>query len=200
LNELKKKSNIKAEISMQDLLGFQNIYFSDESEDNEEEFKIAAKAINDALDQLNKMRRDEGNSLTIELRERIENINKSLAEIEKSSRTEVVEYFDKLKKRAKELVNELTDYDDRLKMELAILAEKYDITEECVRLRSHVNQFLDALNDEDDVGRRLNFLSQEMNREANTINSKSISIDITNEGIAIKQELEKIREQIQNIE
>jgi uncharacterized protein (TIGR00255 family) len=85
-------------------------------------------------------------------------------------------------------------------MELAILAEKYDITEECVRLRSHVSQFVDALQEKEDIGRRLNFLSQEMNREANTINSKSISVDITNEGIAIKQELEKIREQIQNIE
>ncbi len=200
LNDIRKKSNIKSEISLQDLMGFQNFFFSDESEENEEEFKIASEAINEALEQLNKMRRDEGSALATELGERLENIISSLENIEKLSRNEVVEYFEKLKKRAKELINELPHYDDRLKVELALLAEKYDITEECVRLRSHVSQFEDALKGSDDVGRRLNFLSQEMNREANTINSKSISTKITNEGIAIKQELEKIREQIQNIE
>ena len=200
LNDLREKSNIQAEISLQDLLGFQNIFFSDESDENEEEFKIAVDAINEALKHLNKMRRDEGEALAIELRQRIENITGSLKKIEKFSRNEVVEYFEKLKKRARELVRELPHNDDRLQMELALLAEKYDITEECVRLKSHVSQFIDALKDSEDVGRRLNFLSQEMNREANTINSKSISTDITNEGIAIKQELEKIREQIQNIE
>jgi uncharacterized protein (TIGR00255 family) len=200
LNDLRKKSNIQAEISLQDLLGFQNIFFSDESDENEEEYKIAVEAINEALEQLNKMRRDEGEALANELRERIENITGSLKKIEQFSRNEVVEYFDKLKKRAKDLVRELPHNDDRLQMELALLAEKYDITEECVRLRSHVSQFVDTLKNSDDVGRRLNFLSQEMNREANTINSKSVSTDITNEGIAIKQELEKIREQIQNIE
>jgi uncharacterized protein (TIGR00255 family) len=87
LNELKNKSKINAEISLQDLLGFQNIYFSDESDDNEEEFKTAVEAINEALDQLNKMRMDEGEALAAELRGRIENINGSLAKIEKSSRT-----------------------------------------------------------------------------------------------------------------
>lgn len=200
LTDLKDKANIKSEISLEDLLGFQNIYFSDENNENEEEYNLTAEAISNALDQLNKMRREEGEVLAGDLRERIENINNSLSKIESISREAVIEYFEKLKNRAKDLVNEIADYDDRLKMELALLAEKYDITEECVRLRSHITQFMGALQDNDDVGRRLNFLSQEMNREANTINSKSISTDITNEGIVIKQELEKIREQIQNIE
>jgi len=200
LKDLKDKANIKSEISMGDLLGFQNIFFSDENNENEKEYNLTAKAITEALDQMNKMRRDEGEMLAGELNNRIENINISLSKIESSSREVVNQYFEKLKNRARDLVKDIADYDDRLKMELALLAEKYDITEECVRLRSHVNQFVSALKDNDDVGRRLNFLSQEMNREANTINSKSISTDITNEGIAIKQELEKIREQIQNIE
>lgn len=200
LNDLREKSNIKSDLSMQDLLGFQSIYFADEGEESEDEFKAAMEAINISLDQLNKMRQDEGEALAAELKDRINNINDSLTKIESSSRNEVVEYFEKLKKRAKELVSDLANYDERLKVELALLAEKYDITEECVRLRSHINQFTGTLKDGDDIGRRLNFLSQEMNREANTINSKSISTDITNEGIAIKQELEKIREQIQNIE
>lgn len=84
-------------------------------------------------------------------------------------------------------------------MELALLSEKYDITEEIVRLDSHINQFKNALN-KDDAGKKLNFIVQEMNREANTMGNKSVSLEITNSIIGIKEELEKIREQIQNIE
>ena len=81
-----------------------------------------------------------------------------------------------------------------------MLAERADVTEECVRLRSHLNMFLDTLKNSDEAGRKLNFITQEMNREANTINSKSVSTEISHYGIQIKEELEKIREQIQNIE
>jgi len=85
-------------------------------------------------------------------------------------------------------------------MELALIAERADVTEECVRLRSHIKMFLDTISKSDDAGRKLNFIVQEMNREANTINSKSVSSEISHSGISIKEEIEKIREQIQNIE
>jgi len=89
---------------------------------------------------------------------------------------------------------------DRLETELAILAERADITEECVRLRSHLKFFVNSLDKEDDPGRKLNFLCQEMNREANTISSKTISTIITHNSVHIKEDIERIREQIQNIE
>jgi len=81
-----------------------------------------------------------------------------------------------------------------------LLAEKYDITEETVRLKSHINQFRQTLKSKIEVGKKLNFVIQEMNREVNTINNKSVSLKISNRGLIIKEELEKIREQIQNIE
>ncbi len=98
------------------------------------------------------------------------------------------------------MMSELSNNEDRLNMELAILAERSDITEECVRLRSHMKMFLETLLKPEDAGRRLNFILQEMNREANTINSKTVSSEISHNGISIKEEIEKIREQIQNIE
>jgi uncharacterized protein (TIGR00255 family) len=85
-------------------------------------------------------------------------------------------------------------------VELALLSEKYDITEETVRLKSHINQFKQTLKSDFEVGKKLNFVVQEMNREANTINNKSVSLEVSNRGLIIKEELEKIREQVQNIE
>jgi len=115
-------------------------------------------------------------------------------------RKSVENYFQKLKERAKELIENITEYNDRLSMELALLSEKYDITEETVRLKSHINQFRQTLNSDFEVGKKLNFVVQEMNREANTINNKSVSLEVSNRGLIIKEELEKIREQVQNIE
>ncbi|MCH9028539.1 MAG: DUF1732 domain-containing protein [Bacteroidetes bacterium] len=90
--------------------------------------------------------------------------------------------------------------DQRLKLELAMIADKADITEECVRLKSHLKFFIESMNKQPEPGRKLNFLCQELNRETNTISSKSISTSITHKAVLIKEEIEKIREQIQNIE
>lgn len=200
LNELKAKSGINSEISLDNLLLFQTLIFSDQIEDNTEEFNLAATVLEEAIINLVEMRRQEGIALVKDLRSRLNTISESVVEIEKIHRTEIETYFDKLKVRASDLLKDLDQYDDRLKMELALLAEKNDVTEECIRLKSHIEQFNDTLNNGADVGRRMNFIIQEMNREANTINSKSISSNVTNIGITIKEELEKIREQIQNIE
>jgi uncharacterized protein (TIGR00255 family) len=200
LNELRDKADVKAEISLENLLSFQNLIFSDQIADNTQEFEVAGKALNDAIINLLEMREEEGATLVKDLKARLNLISKSVEEIEKLHPVELTSYYEKLKNRAKELLQDLNQYDDRLKMELALLSEKYDVTEECIRLKSHLEQFNNALGNGDEVGRRLNFIIQEMNREANTINSKSISTIITNIGINIKEELEKIREQIQNIE
>jgi uncharacterized protein (TIGR00255 family) len=170
------------------------------SEYSDEEYNLTIKAINQSIEKLKAMRVEEGTQLVNDLLNRVDIIDNTVDKIGEFAKNSVDEYFQKLKERAKELVEKFEDYDDRLKMELALLSEKYDITEELVRLKSHISQFRQTLDSQVEVGKKLNFVVQEMNREANTINNKSVSLEISNLGIVIKEELEKIREQIQNIE
>ncbi len=200
LKRIKKAGKIKGRITLSELFAFQNSNFTDTLLDAEKEWEYIEKAVSGAMNDLEQMRIKEGEELYKDLKSRIEIIKNTLNRIEEHTRTSIDEYFDKLKKRAKELIDEFRNFNDRLDMELALLAEKYDVTEECVRLRSHIKMFLDTMDNSDEVGRKLNFICQEMNREINTINSKSVSIEISQYGILIKEELEKIREQIQNIE
>ena len=200
LKQIKDKADISGEIQMSDIMAFQSLIFNDSSEGSDEDFIIVKKAVIESIEKLKTMREEEGKLLVKDMLERISKIELLVKEISELGRGTVVEYFQKLKDRAKELVENLTDYDDRLKVELAMLSEKYDITEETVRLGSHIQQFRQTLSNSVEVGKKLNFVVQEMNREANTINNKSVSLEISNRGIAIKEELEKIREQIQNIE
>ena len=200
LSEIKKSAKIRQSLALSDLLLFQNMLFKDDSEQASEEFALVLQSIDAAIDELNKMRDAEGSELEKDLRKRIRLIDEAVSKVEKGSDESVKQYFDKLKEKAKNLMSELSNNEDRLNMELAILAERSDITEECVRLRSHMKMFLETLLKPEDAGRRLNFILQEMNREANTINSKTVSSEISHNGISIKEEIEKIREQIQNIE
>lgn len=200
LKEIKDTTELDTEINFDHILSFQHLFFTDTTGDSEKEYDLVLKALDKAIEELEKMRKKEGEELEKDLLLRISNISETVAEIEELSKVAVIDYFNKLKERAAQLVEELTEFDDRLKAELAILSEKYDVTEEIVRLKSHCKVFLDTLKTDDEIGRKMNFLCQEMNREANTINSKSISSEISYKGLFIKEELEKIREQIQNIE
>jgi uncharacterized protein (TIGR00255 family) len=200
LKEIKKAAKLKDKISLQDIMLFQNMLYKDEEAQATEEFDLVADAIDKAIVQLNKMREAEGFELEKDLRKRIALIQDSLISIENRSEHSIKEHFEKLKDRAKQIHNDWAENEPRLNMELALLAERSDVTEECVRLRSHIKMFIESLEKSDDAGRRLNFITQEMNREANTINSKTVSSEISHHGIFIKEELEKIREQIQNIE
>jgi len=200
LDELSKKSGIESKIGFDHLLQFQNLFLTDSIFDPEKEFELASSAILKAVEELKTMRAAEGKELQKDLIERVKLIENYVTKIEDMSPKEVTGYFEKLIQRAKQLYTELEDNPDRLQAELALIAEKYDTTEECVRLRSHIKMFKETLDSGDEIGRKLNFITQEMNREANTINSKSVSSDISTYGIFIKEELEKIREQIQNIE
>ena len=200
LQKIKTDSGISGEVQISDIMAFQSLIFKDSSENSEEEFDLVKKAVLDSIGKLKKMREEEGKLLVKDLLERVSKIEVIVKEISDLGRKSVVEYFEKLKERAKELVENISDNDERLKMELALLSEKYDITEETVRLNSHIDQFKQTLSKSVEVGKKLNFVIQEMNREANTINNKSVSLEISNRGMVIKEELEKIREQIQNIE
>lgn len=200
VKDIKKSAKIKGDLKLNELLFFQNMLFKDDYEQAGEEFEIVVETLDRAIDELNNMREAEGKELEKDLRKRLKLIENALIKIENSTDSSIKDYFEKIKEKAQQLVADLANNQDRLNMELALLAERADVTEECVRLRSHIKMFTDTISKSEDAGRRLNFIIQEMNREANTINSKTVTSDISHFGILIKEEIEKIREQIQNIE
>ena len=154
-----------------------------------------------AIEQLVAMKLAEGKTITEDFRGRLEAIRRHADAIETVAPGAVERYRARLDERLQQLALELVDNEDRLVREAAILAEKLDITEEIVRLRSHVEQFRTYLDGNDTcVGRTLEFLTQEMHRELNTIGSKSQELEITNRVVLAKSELEKIREQVRNVE
>ena len=146
------------------------------------------------------MRKQEGAKIKIDLETRIKKIEEFVDKIKQYSTLLVEEYVVKLKERIKEILS--TDIVDeaRLAQEVVIYSDRYSIEEEITRLKSHIFQFNDLLTKDEPVGKKIDFLIQEMNRETNTIGSKSNKLEITNLVIEIKTELEDIREQIQNIE
>lgn len=200
LKDIRKASGLKNKISFSDLMVFQNLFFKEDEEQAGAEMPLVEKAIDIAIDDMNRMREAEGRELEKDIRKRIIHIDEVVSKIERIKQESLENYFARFKEKAHQLVSDLIDNEQRLITELAILSERYDVTEECVRLRSHLKMFIETLDKSDDAGRRLNFILQEMNREANTINSKAIASDISHSGIYIKEEIEKIREQIQNIE
>lgn len=200
LKEVKKASKVSDKIQLEHILNNKDLFLSTETDLSEEQFQVIKEALNGSMDQLLKMKKDEGSELAKDLKKRISIIDKKVSDIEKMASEAVDEYFNKLKERVKTLLNDLPANNERLELELALIADRAEITEECVRLRSHLKFFLESINKDEEPGRKLNFLCQEMNREANTISSKSISIEITHSVVLIKEEIEKIREQIQNIE
>jgi uncharacterized protein (TIGR00255 family) len=199
VKELKKAAKISEKVKLDHLLNHADIFSAPDLELSDSEFHLIKKALDSALTELLKMKKNEGKELTKDLIHRIKIIESQLEKIEKDTATAASEYFNKLKERISILISDVNIDKDRLQQELAIIADKADITEECVRLRSHIKFFLESLNDSE-PGRKLNFLCQEMNREANTISSKSISTLTIHNSVFIKEEIEKIREQIQNLE
>lgn len=200
LKDIRKAAKIKDKIKLSDILLFQNLLFKDDNEQANHEMDLIFQAIDGAINELKKMREAEGFELEKDLKKRLELIENVVSFIEQNANLSVLNYFEKIKERATQLYSDFSNNTDRLNLELALLAERADVTEECVRLKSHIKLFNETLNNPDEAGRKLNFIIQEMNREANTINSKSISSEISHKGIIIKEEIEKIREQIQNIE
>jgi uncharacterized protein (TIGR00255 family) len=200
IKKVKKISGIKEEVKLEHLLNNKEIFVSQETELSKNEFEIVKSTLNTAIEKLISMKKKEGAELVKDFSSRIEKISRRVASIEKEYKQSVTDCFNKLKQRINELINNIEINEDRLNAELALIADRTDITEECVRLKSHLKLFKDSLKNENEPGKKLNFLCQEMNREANTISSKSISTSIIHSSVDIKEEIEKIREQIQNIE
>ncbi|HEX2869389.1 MAG TPA: YicC/YloC family endoribonuclease [Ignavibacteriales bacterium] len=200
LKELRKEARLKDKITLDQLLTFQDLFLEETLNETENEFQTTRQALEEALNELLIMRNKEGEELARDLEKRIRNIDETVLKIESLSKNSAQEYFDQLRQKARQMLSDLPANTDRLEMELALLADKSDITEECVRLRSHTKFFLENLRSSIDAGRKLNFLCQEINREANTIGSKTSSTEVSHCTVFIKEELERVREQIQNIE
>ncbi len=202
LKELGKTVKLKEKVTLDHILHFPEVLEMDSLDKDDEEVWVNVQgAIIKALDEANDMRQDEGRELMKDLQKRIEQIDGMIDEIERLASSQIPQQREKLQGRLQELISDASVINnERLELEIALLADKLDVTEECVRFRSHNKFFLEGLKGKESAGRKLNFLTQEMNREANTIGSKTNSAEIAHIVVAIKEELEKIREQLQNIE
>jgi uncharacterized protein (TIGR00255 family) len=162
------------------------------------------RAVDEALVELDRMREQEGTALREEMRERVGKIETLVPRIEAAAENLVEAYRNRLQKRIGEMLNregQIVEIDPaRLAQEVAYLADRSDVSEEMVRLRSHLTQFREALETTGEIGKMLDFLLQELNREANTTLSKSTDLSIKEAGLGIKAEVEKLREQVQNVE
>lgn len=202
LEELRETAGIQQPPNLDNLMAFNEIFVPREQAPSTLRtiWDLGRQALGRALDQLVEMRNKEGSQLEKDLVERVDTIDSLLETIRGLTEGRSEEARDKLHKRIEKLVSDERVDEERLEMEVAVLVDKMDITEEIVRLQSHIKFFREALGQEEAVGRRLNFLSQEMNREINTIGSKANSSEISRHVVHAKENLEQIREQIQNVE
>lgn len=202
LDELRKATGIQSEIGLDQLLKFSDVMDTNDAEEvSNEEFDFIASLLNKALDDVVAMKLKEGSHIREDLLKRIEFIGKETGRILEISEKNKPEAKEKLAKKVETIMGDKTIIDEkRLEMELVLLSDKLDISEECTRLDSHLKYFGEYIDSEELAGRRLVFLVQEMNREVNTIASKSMSAEISQSASVLKEELEKIREQLQNVE
>lgn len=201
LKELSERFGLKDDISVVTLSRYPDVITLHKASEDEERIWNAVKTVAEtAVSKFIEMRETEGGKLRGDILSRADYIIECVEFIEGRSPETVREYNEKLKQRMKELLGDAAVDEQRLLNEAAIYADKIAVDEETVRLRSHISQLREFMNSSEAIGRKLDFLVQEINREANTIGSKAQDVDIAKKVIAIKAEVEKIREQVQNIE
>lgn len=202
LNNIKSTFNLQDDITVMNIAKFPDIIKSKEKEEDEDLLWSMLKvALDDCLVKLKDMRKEEGIKLSNDIDMRCDLLKDYIEQIENYSYNVVNEYKEKLNNRIAEILDNPSLVDEnRLAQEVAIYADKCSITEEIVRFKSHILQLKKTIHKDESIGRKIDFLIQEMNRETNTIGSKSSDLNITNLVVEIKSELEKIREQIQNVE
>ena len=201
LKTLAEKYSLKDDISVMTVARNQDIFTFSKAELDEEALSSEILSIVDkAVEAFISMRKAEGKRLVEDVCSRVDKIKELLTFIEERSPETVKEYRIKLEERMKELLGDVNIDEQRLITETGIIADKLAVCEETVRLRSHMSQLTELLPLDEPIGRKLDFIVQEMNRETNTIGSKAQDIEITKRVVEIKSEIEKIREQIQNIE
>ncbi|GAB5464816.1 MAG: YicC family protein [Candidatus Kapaibacteriales bacterium] len=201
LGEVRKELKIKETVKFDHLLSFSNSFIKkDYDKDAELMWSLTKDALETALQDFDKMRSSEGKHLYQDISKRITNIHDSAKKAEERGLERVPEEREKMKDRIARLFENDEVDEHRLQMEIVLLADKLDITEECVRLYSHIKQFREFCDSREPQGRKLNFLLQEFHREVNTIGSKANDPEISYLVVSMKEEIEKIREQVQNVE
>ena len=200
LKKLAEKENILSDIQVTEISKYPDVLNIQSSQDDEKITKEVLETITIATDNLVQMRETEGNKISEDLLKRLNTINKKVEEIAKLSTGLIEEYVVKLEERIKEILKNQEIDKTRLAQEVVIYADKCSIEEEVTRLNSHISQFKNLLNSDEAIGKKLDFIIQEMNRETNTIGSKANNLEITNGVIDINTEIENIREQVQKIE
>lgn len=197
---LKEKYKFKDEIDINSLIKFKDIFQVVKEEESDKMWPLIEEAANKAIDSLVKMREKEGKILVKDIKKRIKKIEKLMDKIKKCSKLSLQNYKNNFLIKIKELTNGLDVDEGRIELEAAIFTEKSDITEEIVRIKSHLVQLSELLESNEPIGRKTDFIIQEINREVNTIGSKNNNLEINPLAILAKSELEKIREQARNIE
>lgn len=201
LKEIEDVYDLKEDFGAASISRFQDVLTVRKAEEDEEKiWSYVKETAEEAVDKFTAMRAVEGARMKADVLSRSNYILDCVAFIEKRSPETVKEYNDKLVARVHELLGDVSLDEGRVLQEVAIYADKVAVAEETVRLRSHIDQLHSFLESEEAIGRKMDFLVQEMNREANTIGSKANNVDIARKVVDIKAEIEKIREQIQNIE
>ncbi len=201
LNRIAEELKVPNEVTAMQIARFPDVFtVVKEQPDEAQIWSDVSEVLDAALDGYCAMRAAEGKKLEEDLLARLDVIEAAISEIEKESETRLERYRDKLFTRMKSVLDD-TDIDEsRILLEAAVFADKSAVDEETVRLRSHLAQFRQILRADEPMGRKLDFLIQEINRETNTIGSKANDLDITTVVVELKAEIEKIREQVQNIE
>ena len=192
--------HLENDVTLSSVLRYPEVLKQEDSLSLDEEMKKALDvALNIALDNLNEMRKVEGEKLKADMLSRVQTIETLVGEISERAPLIAKEYREKLSARVQEYLADTKIEESRILTEVAVFTDKSNIDEELTRLRSHIEQFR-SIAEEGIVGRKLDFLVQEFNREANTTCSKSNDVTITRAGLSLKNEIEKIREQVQNLE
>ena len=204
LKQMSEDFGIDNDIRVSSLSKYPDVFSMEDVEPNEDEmWEQLKKAVDGAGEEFVASRSREGEFLRQDLEEKLSNMMDSVEFITERSPIIIEEYRNRLRDKVKELLEDKAVDENRLIMEVTLYADKVSVDEELVRLRSHIKAMKDELNkgdDKDGIGRKLDFLAQEMNRESNTILSKSTDLEISDRGISLKTDVEKVREQIQNIE
>ena len=201
LKELSENYGLKEDFGAATVARFPDVLVVRKSEEDEDKIWLLVKTVaEEAVEKFIEMRRVEGKRMYDDVYSRSQFILDTVAFIEERSPQTVKEYNDKLVERVHELLGDVSLDEGRILQEVAIYADKVAVAEETVRLRSHISQLRDFISSDEAVGRKLDFLIQEVNRETNTIGSKCNDVEIARKVVDVKAEIEKIREQIQNIE
>lgn len=199
--QMSNELGIENSLSVNDIARFPDVLSVHKDEEDEQKIVDAViSVLSEAVDKFIQMREVEGEKLKEDVCSRCDTIENFVSQVESLSKQSVVTYRDRLEEKMRELLDDKQVDETRLITETAIFADKIAVDEETVRLRSHIKQLKQMVSSSEAVGRKIDFLVQEMNRETNTIGSKSVSVEITQIVVDMKSEIEKIREQIQNIE